>query len=379
MKLPIILALFATAGAPAIAQIVQDKSCFDGFRNTDGGCSNQQDLHDYTKLLDEMNAFDSALGRLKTSDAVGAIAILDRVLSKTATSPRAYHLRGVAYAKKDDCAAAILDFTRAIQLEPKFVSAHIDRAKCRHLLQQHALGMLDVSKAIELQPKNAEYYKLRSSILATLGNFDKALLDSDKAIELQPNHAESYILRSSIKSDMGNYEKALIDDNKAAELQPKNAASYKSRSSIKYKMGDYNGALTDANKAISLNPSEIIAYIERGKIHKLRGDKAQASLDFSNAFELLTIEISKRPANPNNYNGRAWVSFLNGTPERGIKDIEQSLKLRPNFAKALDTRGHILAALGKRAQAITDFRHALKLQPHLQSSIDGLAELGEKP
>ena len=53
------------------------------------------------------------------------------------------------------------------------------------------------------------------------------------------------------------------------------------------------------------------------------------------------------------------------------------MKLRPNTAHALDVRGHALEALGRREEAIADFRRALTLEPRLEGSRAGLKRLGQ--
>jgi regulator of sirC expression with transglutaminase-like and TPR domain len=61
---------------------------------------------------------------------------------------------------------------------------------------------------------------------------------------------------------------------------------------------------------------------------------------------------------------------------QGLPDAKKSLSLRPDEPEALDTRGHIFEALGRRQEAIADFRRALAKMPDLQESKDALKRLG---
>jgi Tfp pilus assembly protein PilF len=58
-----------------------------------------------------------------------------------------------------------------------------------------------------------------------------------------------------------------------------------------------------------------------------------------------------------------------------LADIEQALALDPNDPFAHDTRAHTLAALGRRNEAIAEYKKALAIKPDLQESIDGLSAL----
>ena len=62
-----------------------------------------------------------------------------------------------------------------------------------------------------------------------------------------------------------------------------------------------------------------------------------------------------------------------------MADVQQALELAADDAAALDTRAHVFEAMGKRNEAIADYRAALLKEPTLQSSLDGLKRLKAKP
>ena len=77
--------------------------------------------------------------------------------------------------------------------------------------------------------------------------------------------------------------------------------------------------------------------------------------------------------------GRAGVAGHAGLGAAYVPDAERSLQLLPNNAHLLDTRGHIFEALGRREEAIADFRRALSINPKLEASREGLKRLGASP
>jgi regulator of sirC expression with transglutaminase-like and TPR domain len=64
-----------------------------------------------------------------------------------------------------------------------------------------------------------------------------------------------------------------------------------------------------------------------------------------------------------------------GKPAQGLPDVEKSLELHPDDPDALETRGLIFEALGRKQEAIADFRRALAMAPNLRSK-DALKRLG---
>jgi tetratricopeptide (TPR) repeat protein len=105
-------------------------------------------------------------------------------------------------------------------------------------------------------------------------------------------------------------------------------------------------------------------------IKKHKHDRAIA--DYTKAIE---IDLKSAWA----YNARAWAYFKAGKAVQGLPDAEKSLELRPNDAETLDTRGSIFETLGRKEEAIADFRTALRINSNLESSKEGLKRLGVSP
>jgi len=62
----------------------------------------------------------------------------------------AYHRRGTAYASKKEYDRAIADFTEAIEIDPKHVSAYNDRGLAHTSKGDYARAIADVTRAVEL-------------------------------------------------------------------------------------------------------------------------------------------------------------------------------------------------------------------------------------
>jgi tetratricopeptide (TPR) repeat protein len=119
---------------------------------------------------------------------------------------------------------------------------------------------------------------------------------------------------------------------------------------------DYDRAIGDLSKAIEISPKRAVSYCQQGGVPSVKGDP---------------------------YNERAWAYFKAGKAAQGLADVKKSLALRPNDARTLDTRGHIYEALGKREEAIADFRRVLSLAAYDQevqaSGKEALKRLGVEP
>ena len=79
------------------------------------------------------------------------------------------------------------------------------------------LAILDFSKAIDLDPNSATAYAWRGDVYRRKGDLDLALIDLNKAIELNPKYAWAHGVRSDVHERKGDLDQALIDLNKAIE------------------------------------------------------------------------------------------------------------------------------------------------------------------
>jgi len=87
----------------------------------------------------------------------------------------------------------------------------------------------DYSKAIELDPKYAAAYNARGLAYVNKGDYDRAIEDYNKAVELEPKYANAYYNRGWAYYNKGNYYRAIADYTKAIELDSKYANAYYNR------------------------------------------------------------------------------------------------------------------------------------------------------
>ena len=149
--------------------------------------------------------------------------------------------------------------------------------------KQYEKAIVEYTKAIELNPKMAVAYAGRGLANINLGHFEKAITDCTKAIELDPKDALVYFNRGDAYYDIKQYEKALADYTKAIELNPKQANAYTNRGFANRNLGQLEKAIADSTKAIELDPKQANAYTNRGHSLLILGKIKEAEADFAKA------------------------------------------------------------------------------------------------
>jgi tetratricopeptide (TPR) repeat protein len=105
----------------------------------------------------------------------------------------AYYDRGEAWIGKGDCDKtiacdkAIADYTKAIELDSKFVQAYDGRGSAWFIKGDYDKAIADFTKAIEIDPKYDQAYYGRANAWEKKGDLNKAKADRAKGKEVNPN------------------------------------------------------------------------------------------------------------------------------------------------------------------------------------------------
>lgn len=316
---------------------------------------------------------------------------LDPLVKLDSSLARAYVKRGEYYAQfitgsyeddEKDFDQAVADFTRAIELNPRLAEAYKGRADCyvdyigEHLGETVSYDKTigDYNMAIALDPTNATYYISRAWAFDIAGDYDKALVDITKAIELDPTNAAYYRSRGLTYMDVSNYTKAIADFTKAIELEPEDNHSYSYRGEAYMEKGSYDLAVIDYTKAIELTPKSwwlSHLYNERGGVYLKQGDYDKAIADYTKAIEL--DEFSS----PVYYNDRAFAYLEQQNYDLAIADSSKAIELYSEYDDAYWVRGKAYAALGRKDEALADFRECLALSESMEPYLKQLRERNE--
>ena len=114
-----------------------------------------------------------------------------------------------------DFDSAVTDFTKAIELDPKFVNAYSCRGDGYLKLKAYLESIADCTKAMEVDPKHANAYIIRGNAYRILKKYPESMGDCTKAIELDPKHANAYNIRGMAYADLNKYAEAITDFSKA--------------------------------------------------------------------------------------------------------------------------------------------------------------------
>jgi protein O-mannosyl-transferase len=164
----------------------------------------------------------------------------------------AYNHRGVAYHAKGDYNAAILDYTQAIALDPKYTVAYNNRGLSYKSIDNNDRAVDDYTQAIKLDATFAQAFMNRGVAYHAIGDYDRAIRDYSQAITLNPRYVKAYSDRGAACQAKGDYDRAIGDYTQAILFDPRFAEAYTNRGLAYHAKGDDGRALDDLKKACGL-------------------------------------------------------------------------------------------------------------------------------
>ena len=78
-----------------------------------------------------------------------------------------------------------------------------------------------------------------------------------------------------------------------------------------------------------------------------------------------------QPTDARWWNGRCWDRAILDRLQDALSDCNESLRLKPDAANTLDSRGLVYLKLGEIDKSLADYNAALKLDPRLSDSLYG--------
>jgi tetratricopeptide (TPR) repeat protein len=207
---------------------------------------------------------------------------------------------------------AIAEYSRAIELNPRFEIAYNDRATQYMYQHEDKKAIADYSRAMLLGPGRPIHWTNRAHLYLASKQYFKAMTDASSAINKHCAFADPYYIRAQAWLGLKNPEAALIDMQAAQRLAKETVSSLEARASIYFELCQPESCAADCTKIIALNPKNPDAYYWRGRCDLIAYNYAQARSDFNTYKKLV----------PNDDVADTWL--------KDIEDLEYDLAHKPN-------------------------------------------------
>lgn len=219
-------------------------------------------------------------------------------------------------------------------------------------------------------PTDAAGYARRGAASASRRDYDSAIADLTRACELAPAEASYFYQRGMAYWDKRQADPALADFDQAIRLKPDDAEALLARGALhNVRKAPAEVVVADLEAADRASSNSDDLHLNIGHVYEAAGKPAAAVVQYSKWIDSHGKGDTRMPVA---LNARCWARALGGQElEQALLDCNAALKMRPNTAQFLDSRGMVYLRQSNYDKAIADYDAALKLRPKVAWSLYG--------
>jgi tetratricopeptide (TPR) repeat protein len=218
------------------------------------------------------------------------------------------------------------------------------------------LAYENVLQALKVDPKNADLHYAAAGILRKVEDWEDAATEYRLATQLAPEFADAYQGLAYMYYRMGEGNRAVLAAKQALKLQPNDSDGHKTMGLSLEGVDNLDGALAEYAEALRLNPANAAVYYDRGIILSRRKDYVGAAAAYKKATEL-------RPSDWHYWYNSGVNLDHKGDTEGAIAAYIRAKELNPNALEVRQNLGAQYCESKRYAQAISEFRELLKMDP----------------
>jgi len=312
-----------------------------------------------------------------------------------AQSAKQYIKTGDDFAKANNYEDAVVQYAKAIELEPDNEKAYIQRALAYSRLGEHENAAMDYDRALVFEVKNAELYYFSGNEWHHHGDNSVALIKLTTAIQMKKNFLEAYQARLEVHMELEQYEEALEDALRCLDLDEDENSYYDlaqvyeklemyneadeayryslrknnrvvgthfSYAQLLYRQEKYEAAANELNQVLQMEPQHLDGILLLSQVLSAQGHYLKAS-------ETLSMASVRYSEEPLIYIYRGEINSIMNQPAYAIIDFSKAIELEPENAEIYYKRAGAYEAIRDYESAVLDYEKLL-----LMSKYDGTAQ-----
>eukprot|EP01102_Stenamoeba_stenopodia_P006458 TRINITY_DN176_c0_g1_i5.p1 TRINITY_DN176_c0_g1~~TRINITY_DN176_c0_g1_i5.p1 ORF type:complete len:330 (+),score=67.13 TRINITY_DN176_c0_g1_i5:950-1939(+) len=240
---------------------------------------------------------------------------------------------------------------------------HKDRGNELYKQKKFDDAIVEYDKAIELEPENLTYRLNRSAALFEKGELEKCITECQDIIDRGRAKYADYQLIAKALFRMGN---SYFKQEKYAE-----AVEAYNKSLTEHRLAPTLAALKKAEKLKKEKEDKDYINPEISLQEKEKGNEAFKKNLYPEAVQHYTEAIRRNPSDHTIYSNRAACYTKLGSLDYALKDCDQCLALCPTFVKAYIRKGLVYFMMKDYRKAMEIYDEGLKLDGENSELIEG--------
>lgn len=291
--------------------------------------------------------------------------------------------------------------TQQIKEDPDNASLYFARGRMLDNMQEDTLALEDYQKAISLDSSKAEYFSAIGDMLFEHKDISGSLKWIEKALKIDPKDPASHLKMAKLFIYTKDYKSAFSEINTVLKKDVYNAEGYFLKGMAYKDMKDTANARSSFETAVQVAPDYKEAIVQLGLLYSAKKDSI-ALRYFDNAYKVDTTDLFpiyargvfyqdnkqyenakaeyKRVIFRDNqyadaYYNMGYVLMQQDSVDKARRQYDLLTKIDPTDPEAYYNRGLCSELMGKKEEAISDYRQALTFYKDYPEAQAGLKRL----
>jgi len=188
-------------------------------------------------------------------------------------------IAGYVHADHNEHEAAVRDFTRALEIDPKIAVGYMNRGYVYNDMRLASKAEQDFRKALLLNPQYGEAHLGLAYALLQLRRSTAALKEAEIATRLLPESESLHLVKAEGYRQRAMLASAEAEFRKALKLNPNSPNSYIALADVQYRAHKYSVSVDTLRSALAAAPDDPMIWAQLGRSYaqlKRSSDALQA-------------------------------------------------------------------------------------------------------
>ena len=341
-----------------------------------------------------------ASAHARVGDAKAAHAAADAAIAASATSSIAYLGKGDALSASGQPAEAVAAYRKAMELDPKNVSAQVGLVYALIASNKAAEARTVAQKASETDKNSGPAFAALGYAISAEKKFDgndpswsDAIAQAQQGVFLAPKNPQVQMIVAKLFEARGNYDQAQVAYQAALAADPGFTPARTAIILTMFRRGDIDGALKAAGDLVKANPESPEANKVYGEFLARKGqfkeaipalEKATAAMpnnadawailahsyhmtrSFEDGKDAYAKAVELNPTNNEIKSNYGLLLGMSGDPDKGAQVLSALINL-PGYKSAAGfaNYGYVLSRVKppRAGEAIAAYKKAIELEP----------------
>jgi protein O-GlcNAc transferase len=299
---------------------------------------------------------NSMIALFSSGETQEALDAVEALIKDYPNEPVLFNISGACYAGLGQLDNAIINYEKALSINPNYSEAHYNLAGTLQELGQLDGAVESYKKSLSLNPNHAEAHNNLGNTFQKLEQLDSAITSYQKSIAIKPDYVEAHYSLGTTFQELGQLDDAVKSYETVLVIKPNFAEMHNNLGVILNKLNKKDAALKSLKRALAIKPDFAEAHNNLGNVLKELDQQDAALKSYKKA-----IAIKPDFAEAHNNLGNVLKNLEQ--LDAAVKSFKKAIAIKPDYFDAHFNLGDILRVLGQLDISVKSYEKARAIKP----------------